>query len=224
MGLQEELKRIDEEVKREKEERDGKKAEAANRKEQEERDKQRQEEYEQIRAILESEEEGIDEPGIYHIKERVVNFPHPSTSLSEYNRIMTERERRLILVSPGFGMSTVESIEPSDLSIEDLSEEEKLEYDAAKKKIELVKSSDEAEKRGIMEFKGQNFSHKIETSLKYALLSSINILNNGNFKTYEQIEEEKRAKEEKQIALRKEGKISFASIKKTILKVLGKER
>ena len=216
---------------------------------------------EELKKIIEDTEDGLDEPHLYDVKFTFTGGggygfgPYIGPGSETNTFIMTEREKRIVEYtgkiktyvrwSGGYGSRLNEIIDIS-ISNRKPTAEEIMKMESMKKKVSIIKNSDEAESECVLEigFIGPQDSYgsyrqgatvKIDTLLKNALLVSSISREIGHIISEEQQSEiakeeelvssvEKEEKKESEINLPAENKtkISFESIKKVIKKVFGK--
>lgn len=198
-----------------------------------------------IQEILEDTSEGIDEPRRYRVIYSCTSGggygygPYEGPSTKTKCIIMTEREKRLAMYTEelyyllegngayGSRPDEIKRIEEASNDGFRLSNEQKMEMESIKKKVKIINSDEETDKKIVINYNGV----QITTSLRQALLASVNI--NGNFrrrteeaveKTAEQAAEQavEKTAEQAIAPITKTPKISFARIKGALAKLLNR--
>lgn len=203
------------------------------RRKEEERNKRREAKKEKLKIILEDSTEGIDEPQWY-----IITYEHSKgwrqvgcdygapfpNGTGKFKLLMTEREQRVaeatgklkqyaLMQAPG--QCDITRIETSKVNHE-MTEEEKLKIEAIRKKVEIIKGSKETEVECIIDLYDEEFGHiPVNTSLKYALLSSLSI-ENGN------VADMNKQETKTNLSAKQKSKITFGSIKRAIGRVFNK--
>lgn len=163
-------------------------------KEKEEKVKRKNNKKEILKSILEDNAEGIDEPHIYvityeHSKGGGYGYgPYVEEGISKFEKLMTERERKIATVTGKIKKVTNASSLACGchctgiVNIEKVGREltcdEKIKLDAVRKKVNIIKNNKDAGKKCIINLYDEEFEDiQVNTSLKYALLSTLNIEN-----------------------------------------------
>lgn len=163
-------------------------------KEKEEKVKRKNNKKEILKSILEDNAEGIDEPHIYvityeHSKGGGYGYgPYVEEGISKFEKLMTERERKIATVTGKIKKVTNASSLACGchctgiVNIEKVGREltcdEKIKLDAVRKKVNIIKNNKDAGKKCTINLYDEEFEDiQVNTSLKYALLSTLNIEN-----------------------------------------------
>ena len=201
MNIFEELNSVDKKMKDDLEELEIRRKELEKRKKEEEIKKAKEEKIKRknnkkeiLKSILEDNTEGIDEPHIYVItyeysKSGVYGRgPYVEEGISKFEKLMTERERKIATITgkikkvtdarfPGYdcdckGIVNIEKVG------REVTCDEKIKLDAVRKKVNIIKNNKDAGKKCTINLYDEKFEDiQINTSLKYALLSTLNIEN-----------------------------------------------
>lgn len=201
MNIFEELNSVDKKMKDDLEELEIRRKELEQRKKEEEIKKAKEEKVrrknnkkEILKSILEDNTEGIDEPHIYVItyeysKSGVYGRgPYVEEGISKFEKLMTERERKIATITgkikkvtdarfPGYdcdckGIVNIEKVG------REVTCDEKIKLDAVRKKVNIIKNNKDAGKKCTINLYDEEFEDiQVNTSLKYALLSTLNIEN-----------------------------------------------
>lgn len=147
-----------------------------------------------LKSILEDNTEGIDEPHIY-----VITYEHSrgggygygpcvEEGISKFEKLMTERERKIATVTgkikkiidaslPDYGCHCTGIVNIEKVGRE-VTCDEKIKLDAVRKKVNIIKNNKDAGKKCTINLYDEEFEDiQVNTSLKYALLSTLNIEN-----------------------------------------------
>ena len=147
-----------------------------------------------LKSILEDNTEGIDEPHIY-----VITYEHSrgggygygpcvEQGISKFEKLMTERERKIATVTgkikkiidaslPDYGCHCTGIVNIEKVGRE-VTCDEKIKLDAVRKKVNIIKNNKDAGKKCTINLYDEEFEDiQVNTSLKYALLSTLNIEN-----------------------------------------------
>lgn len=190
-----------------------------------------------LKSILEDTTEGIDEPRLY-----TITYNHSEgggygygarigAGKSSCTIIMTEREKMIAEftgklehctnaggLAYGCQCTGIVGVKEAD---REMTDEEKIKIDVARKKVEVINKSEEANKECIIDLYDEEFRDiPVNTSLKYALLSSLNIKNGKVIDmdiNKEDINTDASSKDS-------EKKITLSSIKNAIAKFFSRER
>ncbi len=163
-------------------------------KEKEEKVKRKNNKKEILKSILEDNTEGIDDPHIYvityeHSKGGGYGYgPYVEEGISKFEKLMTERERKIATVTGKIKKVTNASSLACGchctgiVNIEKVGREltcdEKIKLDAVRKKVNIIKNNKDAGKKCTINLYDEEFEDiQVNTSLKYALLSTLNIEN-----------------------------------------------
>lgn len=201
MNIFEELNSVDKKMKDDLEELEIRRKELEKRKKEEEIKKAKEEKVrrknnkkEILKSILEDNTEGIDEPHIYVITYEYLESgrdgrgPYVEEGISEVEKIMTERERKIATITGKIKKVTDVSFPDYEchctgiVNLEKVDREltcdEKIKLDAVRKKVNIIKNNKDAGKKCTINLYDEKFEDiQINTSLKYALLSTLNIEN-----------------------------------------------
>lgn len=201
MNIFEELNSVDKKMKDDLDELEIRRKELEQRKKEEEIKKAKEEKVrrknnkkEILKSILEDNTEGIDEPHIYVItyeysKSGVYGRgPYVEEGISKFEKLMTERERKIATITGKIKKVTDASFPGYDcdckgiVNIEKVGREvtcdEKIKLDAVRKKVNIIKNNKDAGKKCTINLYDEEFEDiQVNTSLKYALLSTLNIEN-----------------------------------------------
>lgn len=187
----------------------------------------------EIKSFLENEKEELDEPAIYQYK-YTKGDPLGRMWTETYRILLTKRQVEAMKI---FG-DQIPHVGNFD-RIGRKSEKERAKLEIEKRKIEYIKQSDDPEldKKGIIYVKvpveqdekkeGYNITTMripVVTTLRRAMLCSKNFdPRDIGFKTYEEMEQERKEKEQKTVETNEnKSKITLKSIGDAIRKVLGK--
>jgi len=197
-----------------------------------ERNRRREAQREKIKVALEDDTEGIDEPHWYTITYEhsegwgggIEHGHHYKKGSGKFELLMTEREKRIAEATGKLkqyayrnapGTCDITRIEVSEVEHE-MTAEEKLKVESIRKKVEIIKESEEAETECVIDLYDQEFETiPVNTTLKHALLSSVSI-ENGKVREMDK-EDTKTNFPEKQ-----KSKITFTNIKNAIVKAFNK--
>ena len=201
MNIFEELNSVDKKMKDDLEELEIRRKELEKRKKEEEIKKAKEEKIKRknnkkeiLKSILEDNTEGIDEPHIY-----VITYEHSrgggygygpgvEEGISKFEKLMTERERKIATVTgkikkvtnailPAYGCHCTGIVNIEKVGRE-VTCDEKIKLDAVRKKVNIIKNNKDAEKKCAINLYDEEFEDiQVNTSLKYALLSTLNIEN-----------------------------------------------
>lgn len=176
-----------------------------------ERTKKKNAKIENIQKIMgDRSDESLDEPHVY-----VIHYYHPevfgyglswSIAAGYYDEevIMTEREKEIAMLT-GKIFRFISGSSPKIINVtesnRELTDEEKLKLESIKKKVAIIKNSEEGKNDCDFEIEDNEFGIlQLNTSLENALLSSVSI-KNGII-----IDEEEKARREEEIKERERKK------------------
>lgn len=211
------------------------------------KEEDRRQEY---KSILESDLTKLDEPQLYTITytytENDVSFRYGgpvNRKKGSLEIVMTEREKRLAEMTGELKEITDSHIGPLNVCLEildikianrEMSEKEKITAEATKRKVEAIKNSPEGENRCIINlvynknsksYEERNKNIEVETKLKYALLSTLNV-ENGKiiYEEKQEVAADNEVEDVKEVSTNQEpkNKITLGSIGKALLKVLNR--
>lgn len=211
------------------------------------KEEDRRQEY---KYILESDLTKLDEPQLYTINytytENDVAFRYGgpvNRKKGSLEVVMTEREKRLAEMTGelkeivnSYIRSSNECLDILDIKIanREMSEKEKITAEAMKRKVEAIKNSPEAENTCIINlvynknsklYEERNKNIEVETKLKYALLSTLNV-ENGKiiYEGKQEVADDNEVEDVKEVSTNQEpkNKITLGSIGKALLKVLNR--
>lgn len=194
MNIFEELNSVDKKMKDDLEELEIRRKEEEIKKAKEEKIKRKNNKKEILKSILEDNTEGIDEPHIYVITYEHSGGggygygPHVEEGISKFEKLMTERERKIATITGKIKKVTDARLPACGchcrgiVNIEKVGREltcdEKIKLDAVRKKVNIIKNNKDAEKKCAINLYDEEFEDiQVNTSLKYALLSTLNIEN-----------------------------------------------
>ena len=182
-------------------------------------EKAKKEYQEKLEKVLKDDNPEMDVPYIYkHVE---TEYDEASGDKWEYNhyKILTQRQVEAIklgIISSGdiYDSSTLEIWDYASEG-KTISSDQEIDLETAREMVEFIRKNTDPK----LDQKGK--CGNMEMTLRQALLISPDFrVENIGFKTYEELEEEKKQKEDQQQENR--GKIRFSSIKRAINKVFGK--